>query len=212
MVIDPDNGRIVHANMAACSFYGHELSQLQSMNISDIAQLSQEEIREIMKKAVDGEQRRFILTHRMASGENCSVEVLLALIAVGGRTLMLAVVRDITDRQRAEDTLRRAHQELESRVQERTAAYERANRLLRSEILERRLAEQALRDSEERFRQVAENVREAFWVATPDSRIIYANPAFQQTWYCSQRAKPGDPLAWLEAVHAGDRTTVSKTR
>jgi PAS domain S-box-containing protein len=56
-----------------------------------------------------------------------------------------AVARDITERQRAQEALRRAHDELEKRVQERTAELAKANEALRAEITERKRAEEALK-------------------------------------------------------------------
>jgi PAS domain S-box-containing protein len=56
----------------------------------------------------------------------------------------LVVLRDITARKRAEEELRRARDELELRVQERTAELARANEDLSSEIAERKRAEQVL--------------------------------------------------------------------
>ena len=56
---------------------------------------------------------------------------------------------DITDRKRAEEALRQAHDELERRVQERTAELRDTNEQLREQIAERRQAEEALRHSGE---------------------------------------------------------------
>jgi diguanylate cyclase (GGDEF)-like protein/PAS domain S-box-containing protein len=58
---------------------------------------------------------------------------------------MYSVVRDITERKRAEEALRRAHDDLEVRVQERTAELARANEALRAEIIERKRAEETIR-------------------------------------------------------------------
>jgi PAS domain S-box-containing protein len=63
--------------------------------------------------------------------------------------------------------LRQARDELEARVQERTAELVGINEVLQSEIAMRRQAEAELRESELRFRQLAENVDEMFWLIEP---------------------------------------------
>lgn len=46
------------------------------------------------------------------------------------------------------------------------------------DVTERRKTEQALRESEERFRQITENTREVFWMRAADfSEILYVSPA-----------------------------------
>ena len=59
---------------------------------------------------------------------------------------------EIAERRRAERALQKAHDELEERVQERTAELSKANALLKREAAERKRAEEALRDSEELYR------------------------------------------------------------
>ncbi len=64
-----------------------------------------------------------------------------------GRTSMVIIMNDITERMRAEKNLRRAHNELESRVKKRTEELQRANASLTEEIEQRRLLENDLRTS-----------------------------------------------------------------
>lgn len=67
-----------------------------------------------------------------------------ARVVVSGEDEVLAIVRDITERKQAEEALRRAHDELEDRVQQRTAQLARVNQALSDEVRERRQAQEEL--------------------------------------------------------------------
>jgi PAS domain S-box-containing protein len=74
------------------------------------------------------------------------------------------------------------------------------------DITQRKLAEQALRDSEEKFRQLADNVREVFFVSTPaGDKTIYINPAYEQVWGRTCDSIYQSPMSWAEAIHPDDR-------
>ncbi len=70
------------------------------------------------------------------------------------------VVRDITERKRAEDALQNAYDELEKRVEERTAELLEINQLLRREITEREQVEKELRQQQLQLRQQAQQLQE----------------------------------------------------
>lgn len=72
----------------------------------------------------------------------------------GSRIGVTSLVQDITLRKEAEDALRRAKEELEQRVEERTKELARVNEGLQAEIIERQLAELALQESEIRLHTV----------------------------------------------------------
>ncbi len=92
--------------------------------------------------------------------------------------LMLLIVDDITERKTAEVALQEAHDQLESRVKERTGELINAIERLHQEIGERKIAEEALIESKERFRTLVENIQTAVYRTTPDGKIVDANPAF----------------------------------
>lgn len=74
------------------------------------------------------------------------------------------------------------------------------------DITEQRDAEKALRDSEEQFRQLAENIREVFFVVTADPlRITYISPAYEQIWGRPRQELYDRTEAWVEATHPEDR-------
>jgi two-component system, NtrC family, response regulator HydG len=81
-----------------------------------------------------------------------------------------------------------------------------------TDITERRLAEDALRTSQERFREIAETIVEAFWVVSADLKTLrYLSPAFETIF-----GIPPAPLdeardAWIAAIHPDDRQEVLDT-
>ncbi len=67
----------------------------------------------------------------------------------------------------------------------------------------------ALRASEERFRQLAENAREVLWLLeVPGGRISYVNPAYEAIWGRSRQALYEEPEDWHRSIHPGDRERV----
>jgi two-component system cell cycle sensor histidine kinase/response regulator CckA len=77
------------------------------------------------------------------------------------------------------------------------------------DITERLRAERQAKDSEQRFRELAENVEEVFFVCSVDgSEIQYMSPAYEQMFGRSRDRLERDPIDWVNAVHHGDRPRV----
>lgn len=63
--------------------------------------------------------------------------------------------------------------------------------------------------SEERFRQLAENINEVFWMTdVGKNRIIYVSPGYGTIWGRSRESLYAEPRSWMEAVHPDDRERV----
>lgn len=78
------------------------------------------------------------------------------------------------------------------------------------DITEAKRSEQALRESEERFRQMAESIQEVFWLADARSRkVLYLSPAYERAWGRPVASVRGKGIAaLLESVHPDDRPRV----
>ncbi|MDZ7769926.1 MAG: PAS domain-containing protein [Woeseiaceae bacterium] len=74
---------------------------------------------------------------------------------------------------------------------------------------ERQRYEEDLRHSEERFRQLAENITEVFWLTDRDkSDMVYISPSYETIWGRSRDALYADANEWMDAVHPEDRARV----
>jgi PAS domain S-box-containing protein len=73
-----------------------------------------------------------------------------------------------------------------------------------------RSAAEALRESELRLRQIAENIRECIWIATPAmDQVLYVNPAYTSIWGRSVESLYRRPESLFEGIHAADREQVT---
>jgi len=80
------------------------------------------------------------------------------------------------------------------------------------DITERVQAEDSVRKSGERFRQLAENIDTIFFVAdrsSGGSKIIYVSPAYEAIWGRSCESLYRNARSWLQAVHPDDRGRVA---
>lgn len=107
LLVDPDSGRIVDANLAASDFYGYAEDTLKSMLISQINSLPEKEAVANMQHALHEEQKRFIFTHRLGNGETRIVNVYSSPVEVSDQNLLFSIVMDITESKKMEQELER---------------------------------------------------------------------------------------------------------
>lgn len=72
-----------------------------------------------------------------------------------------------------------------------------------------RQRESELMESELRFRQLAENIFEVFWIFTADWRnVVYISPAYETVWRRSCESLRMNPSDWLASIYEADRSAV----
>lgn len=126
LLIEPESGLIVDANLSAARFYGYSSDELKSMKISQINDLPAEEVAAERARAAQQQRNYFVFPHRLANGDIRIVEVRSTPIAVEGRVLLFSIIHDITEQKLAETALIQYQQHLEDMVSERTTELARA--------------------------------------------------------------------------------------
>ncbi len=103
---------------------------------------------------------------RRSDGSEFPVDIMLSPVGNGEPRMVVAIVRDITDRKRAEEQLR---------------------------------------ENEQRFRQLAENIHDIFWLYDRESgNVIYVSSAYENVWKCPVENIYNEPEGWMKSVHPED--------
>jgi PAS domain S-box-containing protein len=129
-VHDLTTGDILDVNTKMCTMYGYTHEEALQLRVEDLSSgeppYTQQYALAWMKKASEGEPQLFEWRAKDRKGRLFWVEVNMRRAVIGGLDRLLVVVRDITERKRAEEEIQRLNAELEQRVIERTAQLEAA--------------------------------------------------------------------------------------
>lgn len=202
-------GRILDVNRRMCETLGYSREELLLLSVMDVdVTATREETAKTASNLVPGVPVRVERVLRRKDGSTFPIELSLSRVVFGERDLMLGLARDITDRKRSEAAQAEAQRVLEDRVQERTQHLETVNRRLEEEIQARERSETALRESEERFRALAERGHLLAWEADAASwAFVYVGPRAHDLL--------GYPVAewyrenfWVDHLHPDDRERV----
>ncbi len=159
-ILVAQEGLVTFANAKCLAFTGYTEEELFSSRFVDFVHPDDREIvirHHIKRMQGDVSPFQYDFRIRTKAGDFKWTELNSTLISWEGKQAALCFLQDITERKQAEEALRQAHEDLEIRVEDRTAELRKANSDLQAEITERINVENALRKSEFRYRELVEN-------------------------------------------------------
>jgi PAS domain S-box-containing protein len=183
--IDQD-AKIVFANKRFAEICGYTRDELVGMESWRLVHPADRELtNEIRTKRLRGEEgpSEYDARALTKNGDTIWIKRRNTPVEYHGRPAVLGNIVDVTQRKQAEEALRRAHDELELRVKERTAELTKANERLKREIEERKRAEQELKLSEEKYRLLFNDDPNPLFLLDLDSgKILDVNRAATRTY------------------------------
>src|SRR5262245_25577309 len=207
------DGRILDVNRRMCTTLGYSREELLTLSVLDIdVHATTEEAVLAATRLVPGVPMTRERLLRRKDGSTFPIELSLSIIVSDGKRFMLGMARDITDRKRAEQAQEKAQRALEERVRDRTAHLEVVNRRLEEEIRGRQRSEAALRESEERFRTLAERSLLLAWEADAQTwQFTYVGPQAADVlgYPIREWRRPG---FWVDHLHPDDRSWIIDVR
>lgn len=136
---------------------------------------SEEKAQMYINAALSGVPQFFEWKHRKLDGILFDAEVSLNRIDIEAKAVILAIVRDVTRRKKAEEELKNALDELEVRIERRTSELRKTNELLQQEINKHERTQEALGRSEDRYRDFLEQVNSIVLEMDTGGRITSMN-------------------------------------
>ncbi|MFB6101160.1 MAG: PAS domain S-box protein [Haloplanus sp.] len=117
-VHDAETGEILDVNEAMCEMYGYSRTAARTLSIADLSSgvppYTQEHAIEYVHEAAEGNPQVFDWQAEDSDGNHFWVEVSMRRAVVDGRTLVLVIVRDITERKRREQELKAAQRRFDA--------------------------------------------------------------------------------------------------
>ena len=153
----------------------------------------------------------FMVANKSTDYEETDEELLKKIAACTAPILHARLERDRQQRmrKRAEESLLRAHLELEQKVEDRTAVLVKTVKRLKKEIADRRQAEEALAEAQQRYRTVADFTYDwEYWLG-PDNNLLYVSPSCERiTGYLPEEFLNKNCAQLMKIVHPEDREYV----
>ena len=178
-----DQGRILDVNTQACVSMGYSKDELLQMSVQDLAlDMDTPALLALWKDISPGVNTVATNCHRRKDGRSFPVEVHISCQQIGDRKCFYTMARDITERVRKDEEIRKLNAELEQRVQERTQLWQDSTRLLNS---------------------VMRGTSDVVFVKDLQGRYVFSNPAADKV----AGVGPGEILGKTDAELQGGKNS-----
>ena len=160
IVVADLHGEVLRANSAACQLLDRGDHELVGSNVfflvpTALRHTAQRDVSELADGVTVETQ------WQAKDGRNIPVEIHSAGVLYAGQPALLLYVRDISQQKHAQQLLQQAYDEMEGRVEQRTAELKAAN--------------DELQESEQRFRRFVDHATDAFFLSTLDGQFLDVN-------------------------------------
>ena len=209
-------GRIVFWNTVAETVFGYPSLEIMGQTVNQI-------LPERFRQAHDAGMARAASTgtSKMAgrtiesvglrkNGREFPLEMSLATWTTGEGQFFTAIIRDITERKGAEEKIRQLNESLERRVVERTAALEQLNAALLDEVAQRQTVDALLKQSEQKYRTVADFTYDWETWVSPKGTFLYVSPSCERISGYRPEEFVANPDLLRTIVHADDRPLIDQ--
>ena len=175
-------GKVAYSNKQTELITGYKASELENMKLHEIMGSSEaEKLQERFEKRIKGLSVPSLYETYIFRKDKSKIpiEVTVGKTIWENKPAVIAIVRDISERKEMQDELHKLNRSLEDRVKKRTKELEKINDLLKKEISDREKIEFALRESEEKFKNLAEKSPNMIYINIK-GRIVFVNEVCEQ--------------------------------
>jgi PAS domain S-box-containing protein len=209
-------GKLIMANSQAALLYGFKsVKEMLSSGKTAFDFMAPEDGQRVLKnlkRTIEvGSIRNAEYTLLRNDGKTIPAEFSASLLtdAMDSPKGFIGLIRDISDRKRAEKELEKAYSELEARVKERTLELLTTNKELHRIISECELTQEALSESEKKFKGLAEESPNMIFI-NKGGRIVYANKRCEEVMGYSREEFYSSDFNFMDLISPASRKLVKE--
>ena len=197
-------GNILDSNPRINELLGYTTSEFLKLKLSQLHPSHiHNQCRNLLQKVLDKQFLKFEIEFQRQSGEIFPAEVSASICEISGQKFVQEIIRDITERKKAEQSLKQLNEQLEFRAEQKTIQLIQTNQKLQQEIKKREKIADNFRASEEKYRSVVNSLKEVVFQIDNSGLWQFINPAWTEITGFSVSETLG--TNFLEYIHPKDR-------